>query len=80
MSEDKVRYFERYENDWYVAFGFPLGVVAFVSAWLYAVYAHGFFLGVGLGWLPAIFIGIIAGFLWPFVLLSFITIIVFMLW
>ena len=45
-----------------------VGFVIFVAGWIYAVVTYGFFLGGGLGWLPAFFLAIIAMFLWRFVL------------
>lgn len=36
-----------------------IGVLIFVIGWLYAIGQFGFFLGVGLGWIPAIFIAMI---------------------
>lgn len=47
-----------------------VGGIAFVIAWIYAIASYGFFLGVGLGWLPAAVIGFIAGVLWPLVLFA----------
>lgn len=46
-----------------------VGGIVFLLAWLYAVVTYGLFLGLGLGWLPALVIGFIAGILWPFILL-----------
>lgn len=37
----------------------------FLVGWGYAIAQYGFFLGVGLGWVPAALIAAIAGFLWP---------------
>ena len=42
-----------------------VGGLAFLGSWVYAVSAYGWFLGGGLGWFPAIFIGMIVGALWP---------------
>ena len=33
-----------------------IGIIAFIVGWIYAVCAFGFFLGLGLGWFPAIVI------------------------
>jgi hypothetical protein len=41
------------------------GVIVFLCAWVYAGMAYGFFLGVGLGWIPAAVFGFLAGALWP---------------
>ena len=50
--------------------GFAIvGGLSFIAAWLYAIATYGFFLGVGLGWIPAAVIGFIAGLLWPLLLL-----------
>jgi hypothetical protein len=46
-----------------------LSSIAFLVGWGYAVYAYGFFLGLGLGWLPAFFIAIIFLFVWRIALL-----------
>jgi hypothetical protein len=49
---------------------FPRGVDVFVAfavfviGWIYAIATYGFFLGGGLGWLPAACLAIIAMFLW----------------
>jgi hypothetical protein len=45
-----------------------VGVPAFLAAWIYAVGTYGWFLGGGLGWIPAFFIGVIVGLLWPLLL------------
>ncbi|HQU67042.1 MAG TPA: hypothetical protein PLI43_02465 [Albidovulum sp.] len=56
------------ENGLYIVTGVIIGVVTFVGSWVYAVSEWGFLLGVGLGWIPSLFIGIIAGFVGPPVL------------
>jgi hypothetical protein len=38
-----------------------VGIPTFLGCWAYAVAQYGWFLGLGLGWLPAAFIGTIAG-------------------
>lgn len=60
MSEDRS----------YSLIGTIIGGLAFLAAWGYAIATYGFFLGVGLGWIPAIAIGGVTGFLWPFALLA----------
>lgn len=45
-----------------------VGVVAFAGGWAYAIGTYGLFLGLGLGWIPALFVGLIVGLLWPLVL------------
>lgn len=47
-----------------------VGGIAFVIAWIYAIATYGFFLGVGLGWVPALIIGLVVGMLWPLVVLA----------
>ena len=42
-----------------------VGGLTFFGSWAYAVSQYGFFLGGGLGWIPAVFIGIIVGAIWP---------------
>lgn len=46
------------------------GTVVFVIAWIYAIAEYGFLLGVGLGWLPAGIIGVVAGIAWPLIALA----------
>lgn len=40
-----------------------VGVFVFLAGWIYAIANFGFFLGVGLGWIPALFIAWILDFL-----------------
>lgn len=35
------------------------GVVVFFVGWIYAIGAFGFFIGVGVGWIPALFLAMI---------------------
>ena len=35
------------------------GSVTFLAAWIYCIFAYGFLLGVGLGWLPALITGFV---------------------
>lgn len=60
-------------TDWQARYVLPavlVGGLVFLGAWGYAVAAYGWFLGVGLGWLPALVIGAVAGLLWPFLVLA----------
>lgn len=41
------------------------GIVAFIALMVYAVSTFGWFLGLGLGWIPAGFIALVIGLLWP---------------
>jgi hypothetical protein len=50
----------------YAALSILIAIVTFIGAWLYAIDSSGFVLGVGLGWLPAGIVAVLAGFLWPF--------------
>lgn len=45
--------------------GFITAAIAFIACWIYAVISWGLLLGIGLGWIPSLFIGAIAGFIWP---------------
>lgn len=47
-----------------------VGGVSFVAAWIYSVLRYGWFLGIGLGWLPALCIGAVAGLLWPLLVVA----------
>lgn len=42
-----------------------VGWFTFAASWAYAIAHYRFFLGVGLGWLPAAVIGFLAGLVWP---------------
>jgi len=55
------------------------GGIAFLACWYYAVETYGLFLGIGLGWIPSLFIGMIVGAFWPIILLV-IIILGFFLW
>jgi uncharacterized membrane protein YeaQ/YmgE (transglycosylase-associated protein family) len=52
----------------YSVFATILGFLAFIASWIYAVSEWGFLLGVGLGWVPAFFIGLLVGLIGPFLL------------
>jgi hypothetical protein len=43
--------------------------LASIATWIYCTVNYGFLLGFGLGWLPAIIIGVVAAALWPLVVL-----------
>ena len=53
----------------YVGGAWVTGVLAFLGAWIYAAVTYGLFLGIGLGWVPSIVIGLVAGLLWPVLLM-----------
>lgn len=40
-----------------------VGPITFIIGWVYAISEFGFFLGVGIGWIPALFIGYFAAIL-----------------
>ena len=52
------------------------GVISFIIIWLYALASWGFLIGLMAGWIPALIVGVILGFLWPLVLLAVIGIII----
>ena len=52
-------------DSWYLVVSWIIGFVSFAIAWVYAILTYGFFLGVGLGWIPALAIGFVCGLLWP---------------
>lgn len=45
-----------------------IGIIIFFVGWIYAISTYGFFLGLGIGWIPAIFVAWILDF---FVILIF---------
>ncbi|MEO3474848.1 hypothetical protein AAFN86_23505 [Roseomonas sp. CAU 1739] len=44
-------------------------LAVFAGSWIYCIATYGYLLGVGLGWLPSIFVAGIAAFLWPLIAL-----------
>lgn len=51
----------------YISIACLVGLLTFVSGWWYAVITWGWFLGLGLGWIPAVFVALITGFIWPLI-------------
>lgn len=45
------------------------GVVTFVGSWIYCIATYGYLFGVGLGWLPSLIVGTLAGYLWPIIVI-----------
>jgi hypothetical protein len=56
------------ESRVYGVTGIIIGVITFFGCWIYAASEWGFLLGFGLGWIPSFFIGLIAGFIGPAIL------------
>lgn len=56
-----------------------VGVLSFLALWAYAIATFGWFLGGGLGWIPAAAIAVILSFLWPVVILAAIALVVLFL-
>lgn len=52
----------------YLLGSYLVGIAAFFGSWWYAVDRWGWFLGIGLCWLPALCVGVLAGLAWPLVL------------
>ena len=67
------------ERGLYFLGAFVVGGITFVIAWIYAIVTYGFFLGVGLGWIPAAIIGVVVGLLWPLVVLAILGIVALIL-
>ena len=68
-----------WEGNWYKV-GFVItALLSFIASWIYAWAQWGFLLGLGLGWIPSIFIALIAGFLWPLLALALIVFFLFIL-
>jgi len=62
-------------GDGYRALSYIIGLVAGVITWLYAIATWGFLLGVGFGWIPAVLVGIVVGFLWPIAALGILLVV-----
>ena len=56
-----------------------VGVLAALITWGYAGVTYGIFLGVGLGWLPALGVGLVAGLAWPLLAVGLVGFIGFVL-
>lgn len=56
-----------------------IGILTFISSWIYAIVSYGWFLGIAFGWIPALIIAFISAFLWPLIALILILFIVFLL-
>lgn len=63
------------DGDWLSGALFT-GTIVFIGSWIYCIATYGYLLGVGLGWLPSIIVAVIAGFLWPFVVLGILVLVV----
>jgi len=55
--------------------GYELGftitaIITFIGSWIYCIATYGFLFGVGLGWLPSLIVAVIAGALWPLIVLA----------
>ena len=59
---------DTYSNIYKIGF-FITAVIAFIACWIYAIVSWGFLIGVGMGWIPSVFIALIAGFIWPLIAL-----------
>lgn len=55
---------------------FAIGIIVFLIVWFFALFRLGFLLGISIGWFPAAIAGLIAGFLWPLVIILIIGIVV----
>ena len=67
MPELKV-----YEIGFYI-----IAFIVFVYSWIYCIATYGYLLGVGLGWLPSIIVAVIAGTLWPLILIGIVLLFMF---
>ena len=63
MAKRRARAYMRSSR--YATGAIVVGGITFVASWIYCVITYGFLLGVGLGWLPSIITAIIAGAIWP---------------
>lgn len=56
--------------------GFSItALITFIGSWIYCIAYYGYLFGVGLGWLPSIIVAVIAGALWPLILLVIVGIV-----
>lgn len=62
MSENKT------DTKAYTTPAWIIGIITFISIWIYALSEWGLLIGLVIGWLPAIIGAVIIGFLWPIIL------------
>lgn len=46
-----------------------VAIPTFIGSWIWCIASYGFLFGVGLGWLPSIIVAVVAGALWPVIVL-----------
>lgn len=62
------------QNDgWYGSIGYVFGVIAFFVSWIYCIATYGFLFGLGLGWLPSLFVAGVVGSLWPLIVVGIVV-------
>lgn len=76
MSEDEWMALVRV----YVRVACGVAGLAFLGFWGHAVETYGWFLGLALGWIPALFLGAFVGALWPLVMLAVVGIVLLIYW
>jgi len=58
-------------DDWDYGTGFTItAIITFIGSYIYCIATYGFLFGVGLGWLPSLIVAVIAGALWPLIVLA----------
>ena len=65
-------------SNWYVVGAWTTGIIVFIGVWIYAIASWGFLIGIALGWFPAAIAGVIAGLLWPLIVLGVVALILFL--
>ena len=64
-QQERVQSLDKKDYYW---IGFCItAIITFIACWIYAIAHYGFFLGLGLGWIPSLFIAVIAGLIWPLI-------------
>jgi hypothetical protein len=57
-----------------------VGLVTFFGCWIYFITTFGWFLGLVLGWIPALVIALLVAFMSPLILLLFIIVAIILVW
>ena len=65
---------------WYVTGYLIAWVISFFGFWIYAVAEYGFFLGITLGWIPALIAATIVSFFWPIAALAVVVLVAVILY
>lgn len=71
VRRENIGLYTTSDSEWGYGTGFAITAsITFIASWIYCIATYGFLFGVGLGWLPSIIVAVIAGALWPLIVLG----------